>query len=65
MKRADLLDLDLDLPTSAEDIAALRRVARIVPGNQIDAVQKLHDALPPASRRPRRTTDAGRSDLEL
>lgn len=65
MKRADLLDLDRDLPTSADDVTALRRVRKIEPANWLEALQELYDALPPQARRPRRCTDAGRPELEI
>ncbi len=65
MSKADLLDLDRDLPTSEEDVAALRRARAIAPADWLDALQELHDALPPRARQPRRSTDRGRPDLEL
>ena len=65
MNRADLLDLDRDLPTSKEDVAALRSAKAIEPANWLEALQALYDALPPRARRPRRTIDAGRPNLEI
>ena len=65
-RRPSLLDtLAEDLPTTPEDVAALRRAAALRPADAFSAVQELIDALPPAARRPRRTTAAGRPDFVL
>lgn len=66
-KRAfELLDFERDLPTTEEDVAALRRVRRITGGREPwRLMQELHDALPPAARKPRTRTSAGYEPFEL
>ncbi len=54
-----------DVPTTRADVAALRRAAAYRPPDPFAALQQLIDALPPPARRPRRTTAAGRAELEL
>jgi len=63
--RETLDSLAEDLPTTREDVEALRRAAARRPADPLAAVQELIDALPPAARRPRRTTAAGRPDFIL
>ena len=65
MKSFELLDLERDLPTNSEDIAALRRLRRIRPRDTFKLLQALSDSLPASARRPRRRDAAGRPDLEL
>lgn len=62
---ATLDSLAEDLPTSAADVQALRRAAARRPADSFKAVQQLIDALPPAARRPRRETAAGRPEFVL
>lgn len=63
---AEPLDsLAQDLDTSRDDIEALRRAAARRPADPFTAVQQLIDALPPAARRPRRDTAAGRPEFLL
>lgn len=54
-----------DLPTTPEDVEALRKAASIRPADPFAALQALIDALPPAARRQRRDTAAGRPELVL
>lgn len=61
----ELLDLERDLPTTPEDVAAQRRVGQLRAQEPFAALQELFDSLPPAARRPRRTTAAGRTEFEL
>ncbi len=65
MTSPELLDLDRDLPTTPEDVEALRRARRIAVSDPQGAVQALSDSLPPAARRPRRGTARGRPELRL
>jgi hypothetical protein len=64
-RTSDLTDIERDIPTTPEDVEVLRRLRRTAPRQPFEAVQALADALPPAARRPRRTTAAGRPDFEL
>ncbi|MDX1500718.1 MAG: hypothetical protein R3325_00025 [Thermoanaerobaculia bacterium] len=54
-----------DLETTPEDVRALRRAAALRPADPFAAVQRLIDALPPASRPVRRRTAAGRPEFVL
>lgn len=65
--RGDLFldSIEEDIPTTAADVEALRRAAGHRPPDPFAAVQQLIDALPPAARRPRRETAAGRPELVL
>ena len=66
MARAPLpATIERDLVTTPEDVAALRRAAAKRPVDPFQAVQELIDSLPPAARRPRRDTAAGRPEFEL
>jgi len=59
------LDLARDLPTTAEDVEAQRRLRRASVGDPWEALQRLHDSLPEAARAAERKTDRGRPELEL
>jgi hypothetical protein len=62
----DALDFDRDLPTTAEDVEALRRARRIptgLPGWR--EVELLVAALPPAAREQSRKTHEGFEPFEL
>lgn len=54
--RSEMLDLERDLPTTAEDVAALRRV-RMLPPLDLDSYLRFLAQLPPPAvveRRPER-----------
>ncbi len=65
MKKTDLESLERDLPTTPDDIAALRRAKKAASRDDPNALQVLYDALPPEARPPRRTTSAGWEEFEL
>ena len=65
MNKTDLASLERDLPTTPDDIAALRRAKNAVPREDPNALQALYDALPAEARLPRRTTSAGWEVFEL
>ena len=65
MKKTDLANLERDLPTTPDDIAAIRRAKKAVLREDPNALQALFDALPPEARLPRRTTSAGWEVFEL
>lgn len=59
------LNLERDIPTTPEDVAAVR-VPRAVPvARAFEEVQRLVDALPPEARVQSRKTAEGRPDFEL
>ena len=60
-----LSSLEQDLPTTHRDVLALRKASRIAHEDPLKVVQILVDALPPAARKPRRETAAGRPPLEF
>jgi hypothetical protein len=60
-----LQHLERDLPTSPEDVEALRLAAAVVPDDPFAIVQALVNALPAVARRPRTETAAGRPPFEL
>ena len=60
-----LPNLELDIPTTQEDIAALRRAAAIPVADPFAAIQRLNDALPPEARNQSRETHEGWADFEL
>ncbi len=60
-----LPNLERDIPTTREDVAALRRAARMPVEDPFAAVQRLVDALPPGARRQSRETNQGWPDFEL
>lgn len=62
---AALTELARDIPTSREDVLALRRHRAVPPDDPFAALQALVDQLPAAARKPRRETAAGRAELEL
>ena len=62
---ATLTELEKDLPTTREDIEALRRLRASRPSDPFAALQAIVDSLPAAARRQRRTTAAGRPELQL
>lgn len=64
-KRSPLADLALDIPTTEEDIAALRRAAAIRVEDPFAAIQRLNDALPPEARTQSRKTHEGWAVFEL
>ena len=64
-KRSPLADFELDIPTTEEDIAALRRAAAIPVEDPFAAIQRLNDALPPKARSQSRKTHKGWADFEL
>lgn len=65
---SDLPDLERDLPTTQEDIEALRRNRPVVDPNWIDQLQALIDQMPPEVVREalrRRKTFEGCEPFEL
>ena len=59
-------DLERDLPTTFEDVRALRRAGPAQPGiDFVSQVELLSDALPERARRPRSRTFAGYAKFEL
>lgn len=59
-------DLERDLPTTFEDVRALRRTGRDQPGiDFVSRVEQLSDALPEKTKRPRGKTFAGCAKFEL
>lgn len=64
-ERPPLDDLERDIPTTPEDVAALRRARAIPSLDPFAAVQRLEESLPPEARRQSRKTSAGWPDFEL
>lgn len=64
-KRSPLANLESDIPTTEEDVAALRRAAAIPVADPFAAIQRLNDALPPEARTQSRKTHEGWADFEL
>jgi len=62
-KRPEPLDLERDLPTTAEDVAALRRIREVRRMSFADYLRFL-SRLEPPSRSPRKT-HAGHAPFEL
>jgi hypothetical protein len=59
-------DLERDLPTTFEDVRALRRVEQAQLGiDFVSQVEYLSDALPEKAKRPRSKTFAGYTKFEL
>jgi hypothetical protein len=60
-----LTDLARDMPTTRDDVVALRRAGAQRPSEAFAALQALVDQLPGAARQPRRDTAAGRPEFRL
>jgi hypothetical protein len=60
-----LTDLEKDLPTTAEDVAALRAIRSEPEQRPFAVLQALADALPEAARRQKRPTSAGWPEFTL
>ncbi|MGB6336626.1 MAG: hypothetical protein WBG67_17140 [Thermoanaerobaculia bacterium] len=59
-------DLERDLPTTFEDVRALRRVEQAQLGiDFVSQVENLSDALPESAKGPRSRTFAGYAKFEL
>lgn len=59
------LNLERDIPTTVDDVAALRQAHLIRSPHPFEALQQLIDALPPQAKRQSRKTSAGWPDFEL
>lgn len=59
------LNLERDIPTTCEDVEALRRARSVKVEDPFGVVQQLIDALPSQARRQSRKTSAGWPDFEL
>ena len=64
-KKSQLHNEELDIPTTKEEIEALRRAAAIPVADPFAAIQRLNDALPQEARTKSRKTHKGWADFEL